>query len=278
MTSAVLVIVLVAAAVIEYVESPTRATEEAWGRVETDRAYAGEELLDFVSHALELTARNHAVKAAARALGAEPEYSDAEIRAAGPLELLLDAGRKSGKLRSDLTVSDVYLVVAFCPTETLERWLALIRPALLRSGENLSRQTPRVSPRHRPPLSRGTPPSVVVAILKDHQVVAADEIHEPMLLCDAPRPRPGCPIPELFRFPDPAEGIAETGIDEREQRHQSSRFVAVLPARQRGPGEGITVAQLGWPQPVDGSFDYAEGLSLEGGIRVDEHVDGKPVH
>ena len=130
---------LVAAVVIEYVESLARAAEEAWDRVETDRTDAGEEVLDFVSHALEMTARNHAAKAAARALGAEPEYSDAELRAAGALELLLDAGRKSGKLRSDLTVSDVYLLVAFCPTdcptETLERWLALIRPALLHSGE-----------------------------------------------------------------------------------------------------------------------------------------------
>ncbi len=130
---------LVAAVVIEYVESLAQAAEDAWGRVEADRTDAGEELLDFVSHALEMTARNHAAKAAARTLGAEPEYSDAELRAAGALELLLDAGRKSGKLRSDLTVSDVYLLVAFCPTdcptETLERWLALIRPALLHSGE-----------------------------------------------------------------------------------------------------------------------------------------------
>ena len=130
---------LVAAVVIEYVESLARAAEEAWDRVETGRTDAGEEVLDFVSHALEMTAGNHAAKAAARALGAEPEYSDAEARAAGALELLLDAGRKAGKVRSDLTVSDVYLLVAFCPTdcstETLGRWLALIRPALLHSEE-----------------------------------------------------------------------------------------------------------------------------------------------
>lgn len=137
---------LVAAVVTEYVESLARAAEEAWDRVETGHADAGKEVLDFVSHALEMTAGNHTAKAAARALGAEPEYSDAETRAAGALELLIDAGRKTGKLRSDLTVSDIYLLVAFCPTdcpaETLSRWLALIRPGLLRSGE----EPPAVGP------------------------------------------------------------------------------------------------------------------------------------
>ena len=80
--------------------------------------------------------------------------------------------------------------------------------------------------------------SVVVASLKDHQVVSVDEIHEPMLLCDAPRPRPGCPIPELFWFPDPAEGVAETGVDESVDPLENPA-VRGLPVRVIFPGRGI---------------------------------------
>ena len=80
--------------------------------------------------------------------------------------------------------------------------------------------------------------SVVVASLKDHQVVSVDEIHEPMLLCDAPRPRPGCPIPELFGFPDPTEGIAEAGVDERVDPLENPA-VRGLPVRVILPGRGI---------------------------------------
>ena len=80
--------------------------------------------------------------------------------------------------------------------------------------------------------------SVVVASLKDHQVVSVDEIHEPMLLCDAPRPRPGCPIPELFWFPDPAEGVAETGVDESVDPLENPA-VRGLPVRVILPGRGI---------------------------------------
>ena len=80
--------------------------------------------------------------------------------------------------------------------------------------------------------------SVVVPGLEDHQVVAVDEIHEPVLLRDAPRPRPGCPIPELFRFPDPAEGIAEAGVDERVNPLENPA-IRDLPVRVILPGRGI---------------------------------------
>ena len=80
--------------------------------------------------------------------------------------------------------------------------------------------------------------SVVVPGLEDHQIVSVDEIHEPMLLCDAPRPRPGCPIPELFGFPDPTEGIAETGVDERVDPPENPA-IRGLPVRAILPGRGI---------------------------------------
>ena len=80
--------------------------------------------------------------------------------------------------------------------------------------------------------------SVVVASLKDHQVVSVDEIHEPMLLCDAPRPRPSCSIPELFGFPDPTEGVAETGVDERVDPPENPA-IRGLPVRVILPGRGI---------------------------------------
>ena len=44
----------------------------------------------------------------------------------------------SGRLRSDLTVADIYILVAFCPSdspvEVRLRWLELIRPGLLGDG------------------------------------------------------------------------------------------------------------------------------------------------
>lgn len=49
-------------------------------------------------------------------------------------------------------------------------------------------------PPWRRPASSGSPDvgaSVVVARLEDHQVIAVEEIHQPMLVGDAPRPCPG---------------------------------------------------------------------------------------
>ena len=124
---------LLAAVVNEYVEALADDAQGAWERVESGQAEADQELLDFLERALEMVARSHAAKTVARALGAEVEHAEPENREA--LERLIEAGRASGRLRSDLTVSDLYILMVFYPgegsVEVRRRWLELIRPGLL---------------------------------------------------------------------------------------------------------------------------------------------------
>ena len=129
---------LLAAVVNEYVEALADDAQDAWARVETGRADAAQELLEFLERALEMISRSHAAKAVAQALGAQVEYSEPETRAIEALERLIEAGRASGRLRSDLTVSDLYILMVFYPgdgsVEVRRRWLELIRPGLLGHG------------------------------------------------------------------------------------------------------------------------------------------------
>ena len=126
---------LLAAVVNEYVEALADDAQDAWARVEAGRSDAAQELLGFLERALEMIARSHTVKVVARALGAEVEYAEPETRATEALEHLIEAGRASGRLRSDLTVSDLYILMVFYPgdgsVEVRRRWLELIRPGLL---------------------------------------------------------------------------------------------------------------------------------------------------
>ena len=130
---------LLAAVVNEYVEALADDAQDAWERVEVGRSDAGEELLGFLERALEMIARSHAAKTVAQALGAEVEYAEPETRATEALGRLIEAGRASGRLRSDLTVSDLYILMVFYPgegsVEIRRRWLELIRPGLLGHGE-----------------------------------------------------------------------------------------------------------------------------------------------
>ena len=130
---------LLAAVVNEYVEALADDAQDAWARVEAGRADAAQELLEFLERALEMISRSHAAKAVAQALGAQVEYSEPETRAIEALERLIEAGRASGRLRSDLTVSDLYILMVFYPgdgsVEVRRRWLELIRPGLLGHGE-----------------------------------------------------------------------------------------------------------------------------------------------
>ena len=52
---------------------------------------------------------------------------------------LIEAGRSSGRLRRDLAVSDLYILMVFYPgegsAEIRRRWLELIRPGLLEDGQ-----------------------------------------------------------------------------------------------------------------------------------------------
>ena len=130
---------LLAAVVNEYVEALADDAQGAWERVESGQAEADQELLDFLERALEMVARSHAAKTVARALGAEVEYAEPENRATEALGRLIEVGRSSGRLRRDLTVSDLYILMVFYPgegsVEVRRRWLELIRPGLLEDGQ-----------------------------------------------------------------------------------------------------------------------------------------------
>ena len=129
---------LLAAVVNEYVEALADDAQGAWERVEAGRSDAAQELLGFLERALEMISRSHAVKTVARALGAEVEYTEPETRATEALGRLIEAGRSSGRLRRDLTVSDLYVLMVFYPgdgpAEVRRRWLELIRTGLLGAG------------------------------------------------------------------------------------------------------------------------------------------------
>ena len=126
---------LLAAVVNEYVEALADDAQDAWERVEAGQVEADQELLGFLERALEMIARSHAAKTVAQALGAEVEYAEPETRATEALGHLIEAGRASGRLRRDLTVSDLYVLMVFYPgdgsVEVRRRWLELIRPGLL---------------------------------------------------------------------------------------------------------------------------------------------------
>ena len=126
---------LLAAVVNEYVEALADDAQSAWERVEAGRSDVAQELLGFLERALELIARSHAAKSVAQALGAEVEYAEPESRATEALGRLIEAGRSSGRLRRDLAVSDLYILMVFYPgegsAEIRRRWLELIRPGLL---------------------------------------------------------------------------------------------------------------------------------------------------
>jgi len=130
---------LLAAVVNEYVEALADDAQSAWERVEAGRSDVAQELLGFLERALEMIARSHAAKSVAQALGVEVEYAEPETRATEALGRLIEAGRSSGRLRRDLAVSDLYILMVFYPgegsAEIRRRWLELIRPGLLEDGQ-----------------------------------------------------------------------------------------------------------------------------------------------
>ena len=141
---------LLAAVVNEYVEALADDAQGAWERVEAGRSDVDQELLGFLERALEMIARSHAAKSVAQALGAEVEYAEPETRATEALGRLIEAGRSSGRLRRDLTVSDLYILMVFYPgdgsPEVRRRWLELIHPGLLGHG---GKDGPRGGPESR---------------------------------------------------------------------------------------------------------------------------------
>jgi len=125
---------LVAAVITEQVERLAEAAEAAWVRVETG-CTASEELLVFLRGVIEAAAGNGALRVAAQTLGTEFTCPPATARGTAALRKIIAAGQDSGNIRQDLTVTDLYLLVATGPLDhpeqTRERWFELIKPGLL---------------------------------------------------------------------------------------------------------------------------------------------------
>jgi len=124
---------LVAAVVAEYTTYVAEAAETARERLATG-ARAVDEITDFLAVVTEAIAINHAVKAAARALGADPVDRDAEARAGAALAALIQAGQADGDIHQDVTVDDIYLLFSAAPTNqpsaARTRWLTLVLTGL----------------------------------------------------------------------------------------------------------------------------------------------------
>ncbi|MGW0506673.1 TetR/AcrR family transcriptional regulator [Micromonospora sp. NPDC003241] len=124
---------LVAAVIAEYTGQVADDAEAACHRVASG-APALHEITTFLTNVVEASATNHAVKAAAHALGAYPAGTDAEERASTALFNLIKSGQTEGDIHPDITVDDIYLLVSTAPTDqppaTRTRWLTLILPGL----------------------------------------------------------------------------------------------------------------------------------------------------
>ncbi|MFI1732851.1 hypothetical protein ACH40E_27295 [Streptomyces acidicola] len=83
---------------------------------------------------VEASAADHAVKAAALALGADPADGATVERAAGALATLIRAGQADGDIHPDVTIDDMYLFFSTAPTDQAPaaraRWLTLFLPGL----------------------------------------------------------------------------------------------------------------------------------------------------
>jgi AcrR family transcriptional regulator len=124
---------LVAAVIAEYVERVAQDAEASRDRVDKG-APPLDELRAFLGRVLEASASNHAVKAAAQALGADHGAYKAEARASDALASLIEAGKATGEVHADVTVDDIYLLISSAPTDqpprARARWLALVLPGL----------------------------------------------------------------------------------------------------------------------------------------------------
>lgn len=124
---------LVAAVVAEYVARVADDAEAALARV-GEGARALDELTAFLGRVVETSVADRAVKAAAQALGAEPEDRADEDRGGAALAALIRAGQVDGDVHPDVTVHDIYLLFIAAPTDqspvARARWLALVTPGL----------------------------------------------------------------------------------------------------------------------------------------------------
>lgn len=124
---------LVAAVIDEHIGDVADDAESCLARV-TDGANAAAELIGFLARVMEGSARNRAVKvAAARYRDGEPTPD--EVRGGAAVGALLALAQRSGEVRAEITVADLYLLQATAPTDQPEpvrtRWLELVLPGIL---------------------------------------------------------------------------------------------------------------------------------------------------
>jgi AcrR family transcriptional regulator len=125
---------LVEAVIAEFVGRVADDAESSWARVQAGASSAHTEVVGFLSRVMETSATNHAVKAAADALGADHGHKAVEVRVTEALARLIGAGQSSGDIHPDVTVADIYLLLSAAPTDqppaARARWLTLILPGL----------------------------------------------------------------------------------------------------------------------------------------------------
>jgi AcrR family transcriptional regulator len=123
---------LVGAVVNEYVEAMVVDVEATVTRIEAG-APALAEVQGVLSRFVEAGAENHAVKAAAVALGAA-DYGPLEQRALDAVDRLVALARDAGAVRPDATTADIILVIGAAPTDqpaaARARWLTLFLDGL----------------------------------------------------------------------------------------------------------------------------------------------------
>jgi AcrR family transcriptional regulator len=138
---------LIAAVISEFVTQVADRAEAGHAEV-LSGAPAFDELIAFLRYVLEASATNHAVKAAAHALGAQPTELHDERRAAAALSAIIKAASKDGSIRDDLTIEDLYLLMNNAPTdqptERMYRWLDLVIQGLVPAPLQTSRRRRRV--------------------------------------------------------------------------------------------------------------------------------------
>jgi len=127
---------LVGAVVTEHGERMVADTEAAAARAARNGG-AMAEITALIGRVIEAAAHDHAVKAAAHALGAA-DFAGLEERAGAALDELISAAQADGDLHPDVTVDDFFLLLATAPidqpAEVRARWLTLLLPGLTAGG------------------------------------------------------------------------------------------------------------------------------------------------
>lgn len=132
---------LVAAVVEAHLERIMNEVEATADRVDAG-ADALEEFKRFLLGTVELAASDKAAKAAAKALGAQYDIAAPIARGTAAIERIIQEGRRTGRLRSDLAVDDFLLLFATVPVDqpakARERWLELILTGIAASNSRAS--------------------------------------------------------------------------------------------------------------------------------------------